>query len=62
MLYNFSVGLKKARKTKKLTQQSFCDEYEKVTGSSITIETVRNWEQGRAVPRIESFRMYICRQ
>lgn len=53
MLYNFSVGLKKARKTKKLTQQSFCDEYEKVTGSSITIETVRNWEQGRAVPRID---------
>lgn len=54
MLYIFSVGFKKARKAKKLTQQSFCDEYKKVTGSSITIETVRNWEQGRAVPRIDT--------
>lgn len=53
-LYSFCVGFKKARKAKRLTQKSFCDEYEKVTGSSVTIETVRNWEQGRAIPRIDT--------
>lgn len=53
-LYSFCVGFKKARKAKRLTQQSFCDEYKKVTGSSVTIETVRNWEQGRAIPRIDT--------
>ena len=53
-------GFKKARKRAGLTQPEFCDkfnEFEKNTikddfqRSSVTLDTCRNWEQGRKLPR-----------
>lgn len=61
-LYSFKVGMKRMRKKEGYTQQSFVEAYnaycEKMeiydkdgkTPCSITLESVRNWEQGRSVP------------
>lgn len=45
----FKVGFKKARKEAGYTQQEFADAF-----SSVTVETIRNWEQGRNVPEIDT--------
>ena len=49
-LYTFSFreGFKRARKKGGYTQKSFSNEF------NISIETVKNWEQGRNVPEIET--------
>lgn len=46
---DFSKGFKRARKKAGYTQQKFVDEFK-----NVTIETVRNWEQGRNVPELET--------
>ena len=52
-LYNlkegFKKGFKRARKEAGYTQQEFADAF-----SYVTIETVRNWEQGRNIPEIDT--------
>lgn len=54
-LHNYGKGFKKARKRARLTQQSFCDEFGKISKrGSITIDTCRNWEQGRTLPDAET--------
>ena len=52
ILYSFSFkdGFKKARKTHGFTQQSFADKF------GISVETVKNWEQGRNVPELDTIK------
>lgn len=44
----FKKGFKKARKASGYTQTSFAEKF------NVSIDTVRNWEQGRNVPEIET--------
>lgn len=57
-LHSFSHGLKRARKERHLTQQQFADEF------LVSVETVRNWEQGRSGPDLETllqlFEFFDC--
>lgn len=46
--FSFKEGFKRARKKGGYTQKSFAEEF------NISIETVKNWEQGRNVPEIET--------
>lgn len=46
--FSFKEGFKRARKKGGYTQKSFSEEF------NISIETVKNWEQGRNVPEIET--------
>jgi transcriptional regulator with XRE-family HTH domain len=46
--FSFKEGFKRARKKSGYTQKSFSEEF------NISIETVKNWEQGRNVPEIET--------
>lgn len=46
--FSFKEGFKRARKKSGHTQKSFSEKF------NISIETVRNWEQGRNVPEIET--------
>lgn len=50
----FKIGFKRARKEAGYTQQEFAN-----TFSNVTVETVRNWEQGRNVPEIDTIEK-IC--
>lgn len=49
-LYSFSFkdGFKRARKNNGYTQKTFSEKF------NTSIETVRNWEQGRNIPEIET--------
>lgn len=52
----FPDGFKRARKAASLTQESFCEAFNKAfptpTGDdAVSLETVRGWEQGRHLPR-----------
>ena len=49
-LYTFSFkdGFKRARKNSGYTQKSFSESF------NISIETVKNWEQGRNIPEMET--------
>lgn len=47
-LYSFSKGLKKARKKKGIKQKDLANKM------NMSIETVRNWEQGRNVPEMDT--------
>ena len=49
-LYSFDKSFKRLRKQKNLTQESFCPAFKEKTGISVTVTTVRNWEQGRSIP------------
>lgn len=58
-LYSFKTGMKSERKKAGYTQQTFVEAYNaycKKTGSdcTTTLESVRNWEQGRSVPEWET--------
>lgn len=46
--FSFKDGFKKIRKEHGYTQQSFADKF------GICIETIRNWEQGRNVPELDT--------
>lgn len=46
--FSFKEGFKRARKKGGYTQKSFSKEF------NISIETVKNWEQGRNVPEIDT--------
>lgn len=48
--FSFSKGFKKARKEVGYTQESFA------TALDISIETVKNWEQGRNIPEISTIK------
>lgn len=45
----FAKGFKNARKSAGYTQQSFADSF-----NVATVETIRNWEQGRNIPEIDT--------
>lgn len=47
-IFSFKDGFKRARKKGGYTQKSFAEKF------NISIETVRNWEQGRNVPEMET--------
>ena len=52
---DFSENFKKIRKDHGYTQASFKEKYEEIYGEkTITIETIRNWEQGRNVPELQT--------
>lgn len=52
---DFSKNFKKIRKDHGYTQASFKEKYEKIYGKkTITVETIRNWEQGRNVPELQT--------
>ena len=51
-LYSFDKSFKRLRKQKNLTQESFCPAFKEKTGISVTVTTVRNWEQGRSIPHL----------
>ena len=52
-LYSFAKGFKRARKNAGYTQESFVQSFLDGERHEITtLGTVRNWEQGRAVPEI----------
>ena len=51
-LYSFGKSFKRLRKQKNLTQESFCPAFKEKTGISVTVTTVRNWEQGRSIPHL----------
>lgn len=46
--FSFKEGFKRARKKGGYTQKSFAEKF------NVSIETVKNWEQGRNVPEIET--------
>lgn len=46
--FSFKEGFKRARKKGGYTQKSFAEEF------NVSSETVKNWEQGRNVPEIET--------
>lgn len=46
--FSFKIGFKRVRKESGYTQQSFSDKF------GISIETVKNWEQGRNVPELDT--------
>ena len=46
--FSFKDGFKRIRKEHGYTQQSFAEEF------GICIETIRNWEQGRNVPELDT--------
>ena len=46
--FSFKDGLKRARKDNGYTQKSFAEKFK------ISIDTVKNWEQGRNVPEIKT--------
>lgn len=46
--FSFKDGFKRARKNNRYTQKTFADEF------NISIETVKNWEQGRNIPEIKT--------
>lgn len=46
--FSFKNGFKRARKNNRYTQKTFADEF------NISIETVKNWEQGRNIPEIKT--------
>lgn len=48
--FSFKDGFKKARKAHGFTQQSFADKF------GISVETVKNWEQGRNVPELDTIK------
>lgn len=47
-LHSFSTGFKRLRQETGLTQQEFADKLH------FSVETIRNWEQGRSVPEINT--------
>lgn len=47
-IFSFKTGFKRARKNAGYTQKTFSEKF------GISIETVKNWEQGRNVPEIET--------
>ncbi len=54
-LYNFAVGFKRARKEAGYTQESFVKSFLNQEQHEITsLKSVRNWEQGLAVPEIKT--------
>lgn len=52
---DFSKNFKKIRKDHGYTQANFKEKYEEIYGEkTITVETIRNWEQGRNVPELQT--------
>lgn len=52
---DFSKNFKKIRKDHGYTQANFKEKYEEIYGKkTITVETIRNWEQGRNVPELQT--------
>lgn len=52
---DFSKNFKKIRKDHGYTQAKFKEKYEEIYGKkTITVETIRNWEQGRNVPELQT--------
>lgn len=52
---DFSKNFKKTRKDHGYTQANFKEKYEEIYGEkTITVETIRNWEQGRNVPELQT--------
>lgn len=47
--FSFKDGFKRARKNNGYTQKSFAEKFEK-----ISIDTIKNWEQGRNIPEIKT--------
>jgi transcriptional regulator with XRE-family HTH domain len=50
----FGARLKELRKSRNLTQQQFCKQYEKVTGCILNINSISNWENGYQYPSPDS--------
>ena len=53
--FSFKDGFKKARKEHGYTQQSFADDF------NVSIETIKNWEQGRNVPELDTIKK-LCKK
>ena len=52
---DFSKNFKKIRKDHGYTQAGFKEKYEEIYGEkTITIETIRNWEQARNIPELQT--------
>lgn len=58
---NFKNGFKRARSERGLTQEGFVSQVSEKYGADnyISISTVRNWEQGRSVPELDTL-LQLC--
>lgn len=58
-VFSFAKGFKRVRKETGYTQQTFSDVFT-IDGNKISIETVRNWEQGKTFPEVSTI-LELCK-